>query len=508
MNRRVFIIIVALAGIVPANAQLSFTISVEYTGTCRGEAQKMANMWLNQYEPQATGIPTTQDCEKIRKIVNGLSYFTRYGKFSCGFKMKAGPCTGRPMSGPKIGVPNVKGVSEGTSFYSVNGAEEIKNWSEDEAMRRMGLNNTLQLSSPSSFDYIIKGDASFNRALAIDREKFRSLNVDENLNSSYYSEDLDMFEPVWQMEKSSRKLPDNDVFAYRDRMQFEASNKLNEILGELNMSREELTNKVWEWNSILNDFILKVNANYREEKAILEKALALAKYKVEYKAILNLKYIDNTDEDKQATETAFLMVNGKTREQYYKEELEKKEQELLANGISKDDIAIVKAQTEKESIVKDHVSTVENIAEGVGKVNDGFIGNDVVSQIVSGISEGASYGVMINNLITIKSYNIVVDAIAGQLDGLEKRKEKTDDFYNEQKKRIDDISTILKVTSPEEKAKADKMNKNNALNWSIGVGNTLNNIKERSQKDIYDALPDINENEFIGKEHVTTIKCR
>ena len=195
MSRRAILLTLALAGLIPANAQYSFSISVEYTGACRGEAQRWANMWLNQYKPQASGIPSSQDCEKIRQIVNSLSYSSGYGKTSCGVKFKASPCTGRPMSGPTVGVPNVKGVDQGTSFYSTNNAQEISDWSKNHMEQVLALNKNAQEIMTTS---VSTGDDEYDKARSsslpvIDPDKpFRSINLDNDLNSNNYSSDLSM----------------------------------------------------------------------------------------------------------------------------------------------------------------------------------------------------------------------------------------------------------------------------------------------------------------------------
>lgn len=517
MKRFLTSIIIVLAGLLPANAQYTFTISASWSGNCSGYTAQM-NQMMGKYKSQAiNGFPTREICEQTRAMchqelghIELIWYDVKTGKeikreaTNCKLNVTTTPCTGRPMAGT-VGTLNVLGVSQGTSFYSANSANEIQNWSSDDMERMLALDANRVVEQEQ---FVPIADSEYKSALIELNGKtyFRSLNIDEQGGMMTSSPDLDSFEPVWQMEKKSKKLPDVDVYAYKDRITNEAKEVLLKLLNKSDMSREELENKIFEWNYVLNHFALNESANYKEEKDILEKAYALAKYKVDYKAILNLKYIDGADEDKQATESAFLMVNGKTREQYYQEELQKKENELISKGISLEDIKMVKEQTEKESIVKDHVSTLEDISEGVGKFNEGLVGNEIVSQIVSGISEGATYGVMVNNLITIESYNIVADAINKQLDGLEQRHEKAEKKIKEQHDKIADIEDVLKATSNKEKNK--EMNRSEALKWASNTDRMLNRVKGRSNDDYYGAFPDINKNEIIGREHITTIKCR
>lgn len=163
MRKQIASTLLALAGLLPANAQLSFTVSVEYTGSCRGDLQKIADAWINQYKPQAMGIRTTQECEQLRQVVNGINYSNGSGRYSCGFKLKAGPCTGRPIAtgAEAVGQVNIQGPEKGGSFFVTNAAVEIQSWVEDEAMRRMGLNRDVQYLEST---IVSTGDQNYDTA--------------------------------------------------------------------------------------------------------------------------------------------------------------------------------------------------------------------------------------------------------------------------------------------------------------------------------------------------------
>lgn len=206
MRKKIASTLLALVGILSANAQYTFTLNVSWSGNCSGYTAQM-NQIMGKYKSQAiNGFPTRELCEQTRAMchqelghIELVYYDTKTGKVikreatNCKLNVSTTPCTGHPMAG-SVGTLNTLGVSQGTSFYSANTANEIQNWSEDEARRRMGLDNTLQLSPPSSFDYIMTGDASFNRALAIDTSKpFRSINIDEN--GGMLTNSLDLITP-------------------------------------------------------------------------------------------------------------------------------------------------------------------------------------------------------------------------------------------------------------------------------------------------------------------------
>lgn len=206
MRKLSFSLMLALVGLLPANAQYSFTIDGGFSGDCaRVSGVRELNQQLKAIKGEViSGFPDPTSCEQARAIVNGIkaqaemiTYDARTGKtidrkkYNCHFSLSASPCTGRPLSGGTIGTPNIKGVSEGTSFYSVNGAEEIQNWSEDEAMRRMGLdaNRTTEQEQ-----YAPIADSKYKSAIIEENGKmyFRSLNIDEHGGMLTSSTDLMM----------------------------------------------------------------------------------------------------------------------------------------------------------------------------------------------------------------------------------------------------------------------------------------------------------------------------
>ena len=268
MRRNLLSLLLALAGLLPANAQYTFTLNVSWSGNCSGYTAQM-NSLMGKYKSQAiNGFPTRELCEQTRAMCHQelghieLVYIdTQTGKVvkreatNCKLNVTTTPCTGRPMAGT-VGTLNALGVSQGTSFYSANSANEIQNWSEDEARLRMGLDNTLRLSTPSSFDYVMTDDAPFNRAIAIDTSKpFRSINIDENGEMLTSSSDLitpkiipadertieDYLSKVnWE---SAPRFPLTHAEDYIEwvKQQYKAATGLDidEIMGKFNRTKEE-----------------------------------------------------------------------------------------------------------------------------------------------------------------------------------------------------------------------------------------------------------------------------
>ena len=210
-------------------------------------------------------------------------------------------------------------------------------------------------------------------------------------------------------------------------------------------------------------------------------------------------YIDSTDENYHETEAAFILVNGKTREQYYEEELKKIEKEMLDKGISQKEIDYIKSKTDSESLIKDYSSTAKDIAEGVEHLNDVSLGNKVVSEILSGIADGATIGVMVNNLITIESYKIVSRAIDNQLKSLDEGFKLTESTVKQELEKNNNIDVLLKNTTINVKNKINRMNEKDGLSWASKINNIV--------KDIRKQIGNNSDVETTGHENIIIIKC-
>lgn len=173
-----------------ASAQYSFTITGEYYG-CGGkitaEMQRIFNQYMSQFQPY--GIPTRTECEQLRASVNAVN--NNYG--GCGFRLKAGPCTGRDMDntiniGAQVGgqTMNMQGAGQESSFFSPNSAIENKNWDKDIEERQRALN--------SKFVPPRTGDSKFDGVYVEDLNNFVSVNLrneplEENPPSEYFITD-------------------------------------------------------------------------------------------------------------------------------------------------------------------------------------------------------------------------------------------------------------------------------------------------------------------------------
>lgn len=184
------------------SAQYSFTISGNYYGCGKetAEMQKLYNQYAGSF--QTSGIPTRALCEQIRAQVNAIN--VNYG--GCGFRLSASPCSGREMSNTiNVGATkvNVQGAGQESSFFSNNVFNEIQNWSNDVARRRMGLDQNNENKIP---DIVDTGDSNYDSA----RSNYEfSGNMPRGTVSLINAEGLSISKIMPQSSRSSVTIPDD-----------------------------------------------------------------------------------------------------------------------------------------------------------------------------------------------------------------------------------------------------------------------------------------------------------
>jgi len=269
-SRLILLTIVALAEVLSANAQYTFTISGQFYGNCGGNTSQMNaeyNRLLKEYQAQnVTGFDTQQECEQMRLVVNGINYNQTYGRTSCGFKLIAGPCTGRPRGGAGVNAGNVnfQGVNEGTSFFTPSNVTEIQNWEEDYMKKVSGLDQNNQSVERNVIE---SSDANFNSA----RDQLRS--------EGEWFIDLDKpFVPINMREGGTNMVVSNDLKPIPDDL-YMPSFYENEILDEIHSLFREKTR-------INIDEILLKRDKTDEDKRIIEEYNEFKKqYEIEQEKI-------------------------------------------------------------------------------------------------------------------------------------------------------------------------------------------------------------------------------
>lgn len=158
------VVFFALAGLIPANAQYTFSLNASWSGNCGGYTAQL-NQTIDKYKSQAiSGFPTRELCEQGRimcnQVLTHIAVVSGLKTTNCKINYTTTPCTGRPMAGT-VGTLNALGVSQGTSFYSANSANEIQNWSSDNIERMLALDKRVNSFEPTSLS---TGDENYDNA--------------------------------------------------------------------------------------------------------------------------------------------------------------------------------------------------------------------------------------------------------------------------------------------------------------------------------------------------------
>lgn len=178
-----------------AVAQWRFTVSLSTSGCGNSMDEKIAwkaaeaqvNYWMGE------GYVTFQsksECEQSRMFVMSQSF----NQGNCKIRYIASPCTG---SGGASGSVDVLGISKGSSFYSTNSVNEIKDWSEDDMERQLALNPGNNSSTPEEISMgderedLLRKQFRKTTSFTIDPQKpFVPINMREGGSSTIISEDL------------------------------------------------------------------------------------------------------------------------------------------------------------------------------------------------------------------------------------------------------------------------------------------------------------------------------
>lgn len=496
MAKHIFLLLVFCIVSQVTVAQWTYTLTISGNGT-------------QKYGP----YPTKAECERNRLLdisANNWSHYLDLGNGRGGtikVSATATPCTG--PAGSSIGNVDILGVGKGNSFYSTNSVNEINDWSEDEARRRMGL-DANQVVEEVQIAPIT--DSNYKSALIELNGKtyFRSLNIDEQGRMLNSSSDLDMFEPLWQTEKKRRNLPDADVFEYKDRILSESMSLIDKILSENNITREQLETISWERGMWIDDYFMKEKKSLEAERDVLEKVLLLAHFKVDYKA----KLINEDNISLQGAESLMDMTNGlasltgvESAEQYEKRDLASKEQFLLEKGISYEDIQKVKTETEKESLMKKHIGEDINgdthLPDSPPYINSlqQEQKNNVdmkLANILESAGAGVEIGVIVNNIIEIENYKTEATAIGNLLKRTNSHLESIEKEYKEQKEVLQSIQDLLNATTSDTTAKVNEMNRNEMLNWASSTNQAIEKTRLFSNTPIG----------TLGREHITILQSK
>lgn len=181
-----------------ADAQYKFNISMSWDYNCHGNKQceevvRMYHSIVNGYLSKSNiNFNSKSECEAARNMlignINEIKTMANQNRVKLNYTVS--PCTG--ADGGKF---VFLGPNRGTSFYSTNSANEIKNWSEDYIEQQLALNPEGQLPPSKS---VQTNDVSFDKERADLRNEFvidpDKKFVSLNMRNEWNSPDLDFLD--------------------------------------------------------------------------------------------------------------------------------------------------------------------------------------------------------------------------------------------------------------------------------------------------------------------------
>lgn len=517
--------LLALAGLLPAYAQYTFTLNVSWSGNCSGYTAQM-NQMMGKYKSQAiTGFPTRELCEQTRAMchqelghIEIIYYDVKTGKeikreaTNCKLNVSTTPCTGHPMAG-SVGTLNALGVSQGSSFYSSNTANEIQNWSEDDMERMLALNPEYKTSSPVELSMgdentdLVRNRARKNAFILDTNKPFRSLNVGDDGLINSHSADMSIINTDWQLIRSTKKLPYNtiDEFAEGTTQQY------NFILDNvLNLANMPLNN--FEYN--LNQCAYDIEAWYNSESIRLASELEnaqklhdIANFMLQYKGYLAITYINGMSDNPAAADNAARKAFGKTRDELAYESIEKMEKNLFEKyGMSSEDIAKLKKVIDDDNKVQDYVSKAQGLGlndigeKGVVAISEKMTDKGLNIDLGGGelsISKALDMGVLLNNDIALLGLSKEEKALENYVQSIKNQQNLIKEARDKETQKIGDLLTIVENSSQKIKSEVSKMSQRDKLDWANNANETLERVNSRKAKDSYDVFPDRFRNMYI-----------
>lgn len=496
MKRRLIIVALALAETLSANAQYTFQ-SITVAGS--GSSSKATTILT--WGPYGT----REMCEQKRReveIANSWSEPILGGRIES--KTRTTPCSG---PGGSTGSVDVLGISKGSSFYSTNPVNEINDWSNDDMDRMLALNPNFANASATELSMgSPEADRARNQAresvFVLDTSKpFRSLNIGKEGEYLTSSPDLDMFESIWQMEKKSRGIPYETVEEYKKHRLEEALSLISKLQSLFNMNADDLVTNLSVIETNLRIALQGCEEDYKKQSDMLEKILQLAEYKVEYKNIMLMDYMDKhpqnpdpkgADWEKLGTWLAKVVPTPWMKEyqekygEWDKKYLEGREKELIETyGVSKQDIEALKLNIDNDTFIADIASATSGLFGGARDANQlMWIYNDKSKSFIDGFLKTGKE--MIPMVVVATDWAKVKD-YESQRDLIKKKKEELDNEYRtiksnleEKKGKANALSYLLDVTVHNNIESSSKMSRKEQLNLANRIGEAIESVHEYS----------------------------
>lgn len=534
-RNQIITVLLALAGMFPANAQYTFTLNVSWSGNCSGYTAQM-NSLMGKYKSQAiNGFPTRELCEQTRAMchqelghIELVYYDVKTGKVikreatNCKLNVTTTPCTGRPMAGT-VGSLNVLGVSQGASFYSANSANEIQNWSSDDMERMLTLNANRPFEQEQ---FVPIADSKYKSALVELNGKtyFRSLNVGEDGFLNTHSNDLNGADVDWQFVKAAKKLPYNTVDEFVEGTTHQYTSILDNALILANMPLSTFEYNLKQCAYDIEGWYNSESIRLANELENAEKLHDIANFMLQYKGYLAITYINGMSDNPAVADNESRKAFGKTRDELAYESIEKIEKELFEKyGISHEDITKLMKIIDDENKVQNFVEKARGLK--IDKIGDkaiemavekldpiaseksiemfgkdyntiGGVTGKVADKSIS-FDRAIDMGVLLNNDYGIWAHSKEVKALSDYVQSIKNQQNLIKEVRDKETQKIGDLITIVENNTQEMKIGVSKMSQRDKLDWANNANDILGRVNSRKTKDSYEIFPDRFRNLYI-----------
>ena len=513
-----------------AVAQCKFSMTLSINGCSNSLdgriAERTAEALFNHYMEQASmGFNSLQECNTARNII--LSELD-IKDGNCRIRVNVSPCSG--CSSMNFNSADILAIGQGSSFYSTNGVNEIRDWSNDDMERLLALNPEYKITSPVELSMgDERTDLARNRArdnaFVLDTNKpFRSLNVGEDGLINTHSADLNITNTDWQLIRSTKKLPYHTVEEFAEGTTQQYTSILDNILNLANMPLS-----TFEYN--LKQCAYDIEGWYNSESIRLaneldnaEKLHDIANFMLQYKGYLAITYINGMSDNPAAADNAAKKAFGKTRDELAYESIEKMEKDLFEKyGMSSEDIAKLKKVIDDENYVQNFVEKarglkideiadksvdwlVENLDPIATNKSIELFGKDyntiggatgqVADNSIS-FDRAIDMGVLLNNDYGLWAHSKEVKALSNYIQSIKNQQNLIKEVRDKETQKIGDLRTIVENNSQEIKSEVSKMSQRDKLNWANNANDILGRVNSRKAKDSYEIFPDRFRNMYI-----------
>ncbi|MBR5640278.1 MAG: hypothetical protein IKW83_11210 [Muribaculaceae bacterium] len=336
------------------------------------------------------------------------------------------------------------------------------------------------------------------------------------VNDDYTSSpDFDMFNPIWQVTKSKKNLPFDNVDDYLKHQQSDAKTLVETMCKTHNLSKEELLESVESERTQNNQAIDDCDASYKEQIDMLEKEYQLADYKVKYKNLKMMEYMEkhplNPDPYGSSWENLGVGLSNATpwtkdyREEYgdfgggmYPKEIERLRNELLEKGIPEDEIKTVEFAVNNDNAAAVPVSIVNNAIEGSDthldldnnimkdslNRSDNYVKDmgqtrESVESSLGNISDAMSMGKVAIDYKNAMNYESQRDLILESKAKVESRYAESKQTLVKQKEKLDSMSIIINATIDTDNN--NSMNRHDQLNLANKIDSAIECLSNGSK---------------------------